>query len=347
MIEPILSDRDERILGAVVEEYVQTAEPVGSRNLVKKYRLGISPATVRNVMADLEELGFLSQPHTSAGRQPTDLGYRYYVDHLMRPRPLPANRRRQIRRRIERSAEQALEELLEATSRALSQVAHQVGVVVAPPLEMSVFRHIDFVLLRPGRVLVILVSQSGVVHHRPVDAPEVDRQADLDRMANYLNALLEGLPLVSVRERILAEMEDERARYDRMLRQALELGSRALDRGPSEGDVYVGEPVRILEQPEFRDFEKMRQIFEAFERKGILIRILDRALSGPGIQVTIGGENPVPDLRECSIVARSYGRGDRTLGAVGVIGPTRMPYPEVIGLVEYTARILSEVLQRG
>ena len=346
MVHWTLSQRDERILGAVVEEFVQTAEPVGSRNLVKKYRLGISPATVRNVMADLEEMGLLCQPHTSAGRRPTDLGYRYYVDHLMQARPVPPPQRRRLRRWIEETGREDIEEILEATSRALSQAAHQVGVVVAPRLETSVFRHIDFVLLRPGRVLVVLVSQSGVVHHRPVDAPEVSRQADLERMANYLNSLLEGLPLVAVRERILSEMEKDRAQYDRLLRQALELGSRALEAGEPQGELYVGEPVRILDQPEFQDVEKMRQIFEAFEKKGILLKILDRAVSGVGIQVTIGAENPIPDLRECSVVATPYLRGERILGAVGIIGPTRMPYSEMIGLVGYTARLLGQVIER-
>ncbi|WP_025323657.1 heat-inducible transcriptional repressor HrcA [Deferrisoma camini] len=346
MTETTLKDRDARILGAVVEEFVHTAEPVGSRNLVKKYRLEISPATVRNVMADLEEMGFLYQPHTSAGRQPTDRGYRYYVDHLLPGPSLPSGQRRRLRQGIRDADLDALESLLEATSRVLSRVAHQVGLVVAPRIEVRVFRHVDLVLLRPGRVLVILVTRSGVVHHRVVEAPEVRSQAELEKMTNYLNGLLEGVPLVAVRERILAEMENERVQYDRLLRQALELGSRAVGADEDTGQVYVGEPLRILEQPEFQDLGKMRQLFEAFERKGILLRILDRAVETPGVQVSIGSENPVADLQGCSVVATAYGRDDRPMGALGVIGPTRMPYGEVIALVEYAARLLGQALER-
>ncbi|GAB6064149.1 heat-inducible transcriptional repressor HrcA [Deferrisoma palaeochoriense] len=346
MTEEVLKERDARILGAVVEEFVQSAEPVGSRNLVKKYRLDISPATVRNVMADLEEMGYLCQPHTSAGRQPTDRGYRYYVDHLLRGGSLPPTVRRKLREGIRPAEDEALESLLEATSRVLSRVAHQVGLVVAPRLEVRVFRHVDFVLLRPGRVLVILVTRSGVVHHRVVEAPEVTSQAELEPMANYLNSLLEGVPLVAVRERILAEMENERVQYDRMLRRALEIGSKAVTPQGDGDDVYVGEPLHLLDQPEFRDVAKMRQIFEAFQRKGILLRILDRALEAPGVQVSIGAENPVADLQECSVVATSYGDEEHPLGAVGVIGPKRMPYGEVIALVEYAARLLGQALAR-
>jgi len=343
-VDENLGERDQRVLGAVVEEFVQTAEPVGSRYLAKKYRLGVSPATVRNVMADLEELGLLAQPHTSAGRKPTDKGYRYFVDRLANAAPLSAGERRRLRKHLGMAESTDVEDLLESTSRLLSSAARQVGIVVAPRFESSVFRHIDFVLMREGRVLVVLVSQSGVVHHRPVTATEVSSQAELDRMANYLNALLRDLSLREVKEKILAEMASEVSLYDNLLRRALELGSLALGDEGADGELYLGDPVALLEQPEFHSAARMKSIFEAFEKKGLILRLLDRASAGAGLQVLIGEENPLADLRECSLVSAPYLRQGRVLGSVGVLGPTRMDYPRVMGVVEYTARLLGEIL---
>jgi heat-inducible transcriptional repressor len=343
-LDALLDERDRKILGALVEEFVETAEPVGSRALTKKYRLDVSPATVRNVMADLEETGFLAQPHTSAGRKPTDKGYRYYVDHLMDSRPLPAVEKRQLRRKMTGSESTDIENLLESTSRVLSWAARQVGIVVAPRFESSVFRHVDFVLLNAGRVLVVLVSQSGVVYHRPVEAPEIDSQAELDRMAGYLNSLLEAVPLRDVKQRILTEMESEKALYDRLVSRALTLGNRALEQAHSEGELFVGDTVALLDHPEFSTVSQMRSIFEAFEKKGLILKILDRATETGGILAVIGQENPVPDLQDCSIVSATYSRGGRSLGTVGIIGPTRMRYERMMGLVEYTARLLGEIL---
>jgi heat-inducible transcriptional repressor len=343
-VEAMLGERDRKILGALVEEFVETAEPIGSRSLTKRYRLDVSPATVRNVMADLEETGYLAQPHTSAGRVPTDKGYRYYVDHLMSAEPLPAGERRQLRRTITRAEITDLEDLLESTSQALSTVAKQVGVVVAPRFESSVFRHIDFVLLKEGHVLVVLVSQSGLVYHRPVEAPEIDSQAELDHMAGYLNTLLQDVPLCDVRERILSEMATEKALYDRLLGKALRLGNRVLEQAQPRGELFVGDTVALLDHPEFSDVSRMRGIFEAFQKKGLLLKILDRAAEAVGIVAVIGHENPVRDLHECSVVSSTYGRGGQVLGTVGIIGPTRMRYPRIVGLVQYTARLLGERL---
>jgi heat-inducible transcriptional repressor len=337
-----LNDRDSLILGAVVEEFVQTAEPVGSRHLTKKWRFAVSPATVRNVMADLEETGYLSQPHTSAGRIPTDRGYRYYVDHIIRSIPVPPSERRRLRRRIAGTEE--IGEVLDSASRALSTAAHQLGVVIAPRFDSSVFRHIDFVLLRERRVLVILVARSGVIHHRTVDAPEVESQAELDRMAGYLNTLLEGVSLRDVKRKILAEMASEKALYDRLLNKALVLGSRAIEEPQPEGDLYLSDPAALFEHPEFNSVSKMRSLFEAFEKKSLILKILDRLSETVGPSALIGQENPLPDLQNCSIVTARYGREGQTLGTVGVIGPTRMDYRRILALVEYTARLLGEIL---
>ena len=340
-----LNTRQERVLGSVVEEFIQTAELVGSRNLTRRRELGVSPATVRTAMADLEERGYLDQPHTSAGRRPTDRGYRYYVDHLMAEGAVSAGERRRLRQQIV-SGDGDLDAVLDFASKALSAACQQVGIVVTPSFQSRVFRHIDFVLLRPGRVLVILVAGSGVVDHRSVDAPEVARQAELDRMAAYLDELLEGLPLGAVRGRILEEMVGEKALYDRLLFDALHLGSLALaDDRPLGEELYVGDRLRLLDQPEFTDVAQMKTVFEAFEKKGLILTLLDRAAEAEPRHVLIGGESCVPDLCNCSVVSRKYGRGGRTVGTVGVLGPTRMDYPRVIGLVDYTARLIDEYLE--
>ncbi|MBI5440595.1 MAG: heat-inducible transcription repressor HrcA [Deltaproteobacteria bacterium] len=343
-MERTLTERDRKILGAIVEEFVQTAEPVGSRHLAKKFGLEISPATVRNAMSDLEEMGLLTQPHTSAGRKPTDGGYRYYVDHLMAAEPLPLPERRRIRRLLANREGADVDEILETASRTLSAAAHQLGVILAPRFESDVFRRIDLVLLRKGKVLVILVSEAGVVHHRPVEAPEVRSQAELDQMVNYLNGLLYDLPLLAVKERILSEMATEKALYDSMLQVALKLGSRALEEEPSEGEVYVGDPSTLLDHPEFASVSRMKGLFEAFEKKGLLLKILDRASQARGSHVLIGAENLVLDLQDCAVVSATYGVGG-SVGSVGVIGPTRMEYAKLIGLVNYVARVLGEYLE--
>jgi heat-inducible transcriptional repressor len=344
-VDQTLAERDSKVLGAVVEEFIQTAEPVGSRYLTKKRRFDLSPATIRNVMSDLEELGYLTQPHTSAGRQPTDKGYRYYVDHLMHADPLPALDRRRLRRQIAGGDSLDLEGCLEAACRALSVAASQLGVVVAPRFDSNVFRRIDLVLLREGRVLVILVTQGGVVHHRPVEAPEIRTQDELDHMANYLNGLLQDLPLHGVQKKILNEMASEKALYDSLMQRALRLGSRVLAHTPDPEGVILGDPGPLLGKPEFATAERLRGIFEAFEKKGLLLKLLDRAAQGQGLQVTIGEEGAVPDLRSFAIVSAPYGPAGGAQGSLGVIGPTRMDYARVVGLVDFTARLLGEALE--
>lgn len=343
-MERILGERDAKVLEAVVEEFVQSAEPVGSRFLTKKHDFKISPATIRNVMADLEELGLLTQPHTSAGRKPTDMGYRYYVNHLMSAEPLPVPERRRMRRQISVNDRLDVQEILDSASRALSAAARQVGIVVAPRFESSVFRRIDFVWLREGRVLVILVSQAGVVHHRLVEAPEIQGQDELDRMANYLNSLLEDVPLQAVKEKILAEMATETALYDSVLRLALKLGNRVLEDSSSEEGVFLSDPSPLFDQPEFASVGQIKVLFEALERKGAILKLLERASAAEGIQIAIGQENSVPDLRNCAVVSAPFGGGSTARGSVGVIGPTRMDYSRLVGLVDYTAQLLTEVL---
>src|SRR5574342_1874 len=279
----MLNARHQGVLRAIVLDYIRTAEPVGSRTISRKYGFSLSPATIRTIMADLEELGYLAQPHTSAGRIPTDQGYRFYVDALM-DRP---------------SLSQAEVERIE--------------------------------------------------HHVGPEAGEVDEllsQADLDRIGRYLTGLLHGKSLRKVRDLLLAQMAEEKAQYDRLLSQALQLGAKALE-GEAEADVYVAGAAHIADLPEFADIGKMKALYAAFEEKSKLVKILNECLSGEGCRIFIGREIPVEEIQELSVIAAPYGRGDRALGVLGMLGPTRMDYGRALALVETTATLLTRVLTEG
>ncbi len=349
MSEP-LNERSRQILQAVVTDYIATAEPVGSRTISRKYGLNLSPASVRNVMADLEEAGYLMQPHASAGRIPTDKGFRFYVDSLLEVRRLSKQERERIKSRYHLDLVHAdAGELMRETSRILSAVSSLAGVVVAPRFEATRFQHIEFVKLRERDILVILVSEAGMVHNKLIQVDEDLTQDRLHEIANYLNSILTGLTLQEAKERLLEEMQAEKALYDRLLAQAQALARQALagEPGPRDVDVYIEGKLSIAEQPEFASVEKMKALFKAFEEKSLLIRLIDKSLQAKGIQIFIGHENEYDEMAGCSVILSQYTRGDRILGALGVIGPTRMNYSKVIPIVDYTARLVSRFLEES
>jgi heat-inducible transcriptional repressor len=338
----ILNDRSKQILEAIIEDYIATAEPVGSRTITRRHDMQLSPATVRNVMADLEEMGFLASPHTSAGRVPTDKAYRLYVDSLLEVRKVAREERDEIRRRCQ-LAGRDVGAVLKETSRLLSSVSHYMGIVAAPRFASNVFRHIEFVKLGGKRILAVLVSRSGSVQNKIIEADEEISSADLVRMANYLNGFLEGLTIASVRQRILEEMEDEKTRYDHLMSQALKLSQQSLDENGAE--LFIEGQGNFLEQPEFADVSRMKEIYRAFEEKGQLIGILDRCLEAPGVHIFIGSESPIGQLGGMSLITSTYMTGKNTMGVLGVVGPTRMGYAKVIPIVDYTARLVSKLLE--
>lgn len=339
-----LTERSRQILEAIIEDYIKTAEPVGSRSVTRRHGLSLSPATVRNVMSDLEELGFLASPHTSAGRVPTDKAFRFYVDSLLQVRSIDEEQRDEIRRHY-RSQGRDVGEILKETSRILSSISHYIGIVVAPRFTANVFRQIEFVKLCGSRILAILVSESGVVQNRIVESNDEISSEDLVRMSNYLNNLLKGLTILEVKTRILQEMESDKVRYDELMSWALKLSEQTLDEPDAE--VFIEGQVNILEQPEFADVDKMREIFRAFEEKGQLITLLDRCMDAERVNIFIGAENFLNRMNRLSVITAPYASGRNTLGVLGVIGPTRMGYDRVIPIVDYTARILSELLGSG
>jgi heat-inducible transcriptional repressor len=338
-----LSERSRQILEAIIDDYIRTAEPVGSRTVTRHHGLSLSPATVRNVMSDLEEMGFLASPHTSAGRVPTDKAFRFYVDSLLQVRTIDQDQQDEIRSRY-RGRSRDVGEILKDTSRILSSISHYIGIVIAPRFAADVFRQIEFVQLCDRRILAILVSESGVVQNRIIESDEMLNSEDLVRMSNYLNDLLKGLTISEVKKRLVKEMENEKVRYDVLLSRALMLSEQTLD--DSSAEVFIEGQVNILEQPEFADVEKMKDIFRAFEEKSQLITLLDRCMVAERVNIFIGAENFLSRMNRMSVITAPYASGPNTLGILGVIGPTRMGYDKVIPIVDYTARILSELLGR-
>ncbi|WP_305044983.1 heat-inducible transcriptional repressor HrcA [Geoalkalibacter sp.] len=338
-----LNERSRKILEAIIEDHIASAEPVGSRSITRRHGLGLSPATVRNVMSDLEEMGYLVAPHTSAGRIPTEKGYRFYIDSLLRIRALSPQQKERIRRYYRRRGLRA-DELLREAGRVLSTLSHYTGIVMAPQFTTSVFRHIEFVRLSQGRILVIFVAENGLVQNKIIESGEDLAQHDLEQMHNYLNRAYAGLPLAEVKKRLLREMSQDKALYDRLLSRSMRLFQAALT-GEESRELFIEGFSRMLEQPEFSDLERMKRLFKAFEQKSLLVEFLDKCQSSQGVQIFIGSETEYREIDGCSLITARYSSAGGTIGTLGVIGPTRMAYSQVIPIVDYTAQLMSQLLE--
>lgn len=333
--------RAKKILHAVVSEYLATGEAVGSQTITRRYGLDVSPATVRNVMGDLEEMGLLKHTHTSAGRLPTDRGLRYYVDTLLRVRSLTTGEKQDIRGRL--TGASAAPEVIQRTSRLLRELSHLTVVVQTPRPESDVVEHIEFVRLREGQLLAVIATSAGQIQNKlvPVDFPV--SPSDMDRIHNFLNELVGGLTLEKLRERLQAEIESDRAQHDALVARALQLAAAAVPDGAAE--VLVDGQSNLLASS--TDLDRAKALMRALEEKDLLVRLLDRTLAAPGICVFIGAEANLADLTDVSVVAAPYGADGRPLGTIGVIGPSRMNYSRVIPLVDFTAEMITESLGRS
>jgi heat-inducible transcriptional repressor len=337
-----INHRARKILQAVVQEFIHTGDAVGSRTITKRYGLDLSPATVRNVMADLEEAGMLTQPHTSAGRVPTDLGLRYFVDTLLKVRSLTPKEKEDIAVRYQVTPLE-FEQVLQETSKLLSELSQHTALVLAPRPEADVLEHIEFMRLREGELLAVVVTKSGQVVNKiiAIDPPVPD--GELERIHNYLNGLVSGLTLDQVRGKLVEEIGLEKNQYDQMVARALALGAQAIE-GAVKQQVIVEGQANLVEKN--ADPEKMKQVLKTLEEKQQLLLLLDRTIAAPGIKVFIGSETQLASLENMTLVAAAYGPEDRPLGTLGVIGPQRMNYSKVISLVDFTAQMLSDVLNR-
>jgi len=338
-----LDDRAGEILKSVIHAHVITGEPVGSRTLSRGAGLDLSPATIRNVMSDLEERGLLSQPHASAGRVPTDLAYRLYVDRLMSRPPIDAGHAHAIDDALQHRRGE-IPELLSEAARQLSRVSQHVGVVLVPDMRRIVVEHLEFVRLDAHRIVAILVDRAGVVHNRILGVKDVFNQLELDRIGNELSQRFSGQTLPTIREAIARELLEEQSAYDLRRASLLTLGRDALEIDEDATEVLVEGASNLLGAPEFNDLERTKGLLRTLEQKGRLVDLLEGVLAGQGVQVVIGHENPVSSLSDLSVVATTYHAGDRVLGTVGVVGPTRMEYARAIALVDYLAHVLTRFL---
>lgn len=336
-----LNERSQHLLKTMVECYIRDGEPVGSRTLSRESSLDLSPATIRNVMADLELLGLISSPHTSAGRIPTARGYRFFIDALLRPRKLGANAIRELESQLDVEAD--LSTLLGITSQILSEISRFASVVMVPRRECRVLRQVEFLPLSENRVLAILVINDYEVQNRIIHPGRKYSASELQLAANYLNAMFKGEDLYKVRSQLLAEMGEMREDLDRIMRTAVEMVQQVFISEKEEDCVVAGQ-TNLLDYIDLSDKERLRQLFNAFNEKQDILHLLDQCLNGGGIQIFIGEESGYQVFDDCSLVTACYGSSKGVLGVLGVIGPTRMDYERVISLVGVTARLLGAAL---
>ncbi|MEW6540477.1 MAG: heat-inducible transcriptional repressor HrcA [Bacillota bacterium] len=339
-----IDERKKEILRAIVLDYIATAEPVGSRTIARKYGLGISPATIRNEMADLEEMGYLEQPHTSAGRIPSQRGYRYYVDRLMEPET-PAEEEKLIIRANYQAKAKSISEVIERTGQLVSQLTSYAALVSTPRMIGSAVRHVQLVAMGEGKAMVLVVTEPERVQTRVIDVPENITGEDLETISRVLNAKIRGHSLNDIRITILREIYFELLRHKAMVEYIMELIGDSEE--STEERVYLGGVLNILNQPEFRNVEKMKTLLSLLDQEGLLSSLLaEQAEQEEGITVLIGDEFKCDLIQGCSLVSARYGVGGRAVGALAVLGPSRMDYARVTGLVEYLTRNLSRVLEK-
>lgn len=337
-----LTERAQQLLKLLVERYIREGQPVGSRALSRDTTLQLSAATIRNVMSDLEELGFLQSPHTSAGRVPTVRGYRLFVDSLLTVNQPTASEVRSLHEHI--SSEEDTKAILRATSDTLSSLTHLAGVVMVPRQDDDVLRQVEFLLLSDRRVLVILVTNERDVQNRIIQVERDYGAAELQRLGNFLTEEFAGAPLSEIRRTISSELDGLRGGDRSLVPGAAELGGRAFDVAETEVDCLVAGQTNLMDIEELSDVQKLRAMFDALTRKREVLRLLEMSLDAQGTQIFIGDETGFAVLDECSVVTAPYVSDGRVLGVLGVIGPTRMAYARVIPIVDLTARLLGSAL---
>jgi heat-inducible transcriptional repressor len=338
----MLDKRAQILLKTLIERYIAEGQPIGSRTLSKYSGLDLSPATIRNVMADLEELGLISSPHTSAGRVPTTLGYRFFVDSLLVIKPLESQAVQHMEGELHPDNPQRV---VHAASQLLSHLTQFAAVVMTPRRRAMTFKHIEFLRLSEKRILLIVVTPDGDVQNRILFTEREFKPSELIEAANYINQHYSGQSFEDVRAKLQTELSDVRRDMIQLLTTAVDAGNRAVSEG-SEQYVISGQGNLLSLQDLSQDMNRLRQLFELFERKTSLVQILDLSLRGQGVQIFIGGESGFSAPDEVSVVTSPYKVDGEVVGTVGVIGPTRMAYDRVIPIVDVTAKLLASALSQ-
>lgn len=337
-----MNERAQQLLKFVVERYIRDGQPVGSRTVARESSLDLSPATIRNIMADLEELGLVSSPHTSAGRVPTAHGYRVFVDSLLTVRDLAEVEVSSLRHQLTPGGE--TKRILETASAMLSEITSLAGVVMVPRREHVASRHVEFLGLAQNRVLVILVTNEKEVQNRIIHTSRPYGQSELQHAAGYLNEAFAGRDLSAMRQGLVEEMHATREHINHLMIAALEMAS---ETSGAEGDYVLAGQTNLMNYAEMSNVERLRQLFEAFNRKRDILHLLDQSLRANGIQIFIGEESGYDVLDECSVVTSPYTVEGNVVGVLGVIGPTRMHYDRVIPVVDVTAKLLGAALNQA
>jgi heat-inducible transcriptional repressor len=339
----MLSERQRTILSAIVDDYIRSAEPIGSRSISKRGNIGFSPATIRNEMSDLEEMGFLEQPHTSAGRIPSQKGYRYYVDHLIQHGTLSSHELDVIKLFFAEKIDR-MEQVIQHVASVLSSLTNYTSIVVGPEVMSTTLKHLQLIPLNDTQAVAIIVTNTGHVENKTFTIPEGMSMSELEKVVNILNARLTGVPLIHFRTKLFTEVASELSRYasghDRLLRELEKVVSK-----DEEDRIFLSGTTNMLTQPEFRDVDKVKSLLDLLEEPPLLIRLVSSSHSS-GIQVRIGAENSMEAVNDCSLITATYSIGDQYLGTIGVLGPTRMEYARVMSLLDYVSKNLAVVLGR-
>lgn len=338
-----LDDRKRKVLRAIIDDYIDTAEPVGSRTIVRRYELGVSPATIRNEMADLELLGYLEQPHTSAGRIPSAKGYRFYVDCLMDPQSLNPHDVALIRQWYDARVKD-VNEVFQETAKLLSRVTHHVSLVLAPQISQCAFKYLQFLPFDDTKVLAVLVTDTGFVENKLIEIPAGINMEDLQHIAEVINNQLTGLRFEEIRSDLLSDLHQQVIKHPTLFQSSIDLlrSTTQVKRGEK---VYLGGTTQLLNQPEFKDVEKVKAILSMLEEDQLLCDILSPAAK-EDVNVTIGEENKYTGIQQCSMVTATYRLHGQTIGTIALLGPTRMEYARMISVMEFMTRQMSEVLKK-
>lgn len=347
MPELELNERKQRLLMALVERHIRDGQPVGSRTLAEGAGLRLSPATVRNVMAELEELGILASPHTSAGRVPTPLGYRLYVDALLRSSPMNNPDAAGVRQELEQLLDtgRSRRELVSSASRALAELTRMAGLVVAPRREVTTLRQVEFLPLGGRRVLVILVVNRSEVQNRIIETDRDYSEAALRQAANYINRTYGGIAIEDICEGLLRTMRADKDHMDNLMQTTMDVAAKALDREePEESEYVLSGESNLLDMAHQDNIDKLKDIFDAFNHKRDILHLLERSMHADGVQIFIGNEAGYQAFDECSLVSAPYRVEQQNVGVLAVVGPTRMDYEKVIPTVDITSRVLTAAL---
>ena len=346
LIDPTTQEsRKRKLLQAAIYHYVRTGKAVGSQIIVDKYNFGMSSATVRNMLVQLEKEGYLHQPHTSAGRIPTDKGYRFYVDSLLEIQSLAGAEEERIRREYSTRSKE-LEDMMVSTSHMLSSLSKYTGLVLSPRLDKSRLRRLQLIPLGASQILVVIVSETGLIRHRVVHLDKPLSQTHLTLISSLLNERLKGLPLAEVRTQILHHIEAIQREQAEVFSIAKDFSRQVFDLNDRDSDVYIDGREHIVSFPETDDYKQVSDLMHLIEHKNLLSTVLEKAMKKEGVSIKIGAENSQPELRGVSLVSSTYKLADQTVGVLGILGPKRMEYGRMVALVEGVARIMNQMLAR-